>query len=656
MAIAKMQKFNVLTFIADKDNVLKAIQSLQKTELFSTRFYYDEVDTNTLFTGVSPSDDLDKVDGNLSKINWTLKFLESYVSPPSIIEKLRTPQKKYTFAEIDEIFQQCEWLEIYQGLQADNNHLKKLEQQRQLFLQEEDNLNIWQYFDEKPQSLQKLKYSQGELGTISIGQLEYFEQGFQNIKYGHYEVVYRSNTTAYLYVVYHKEQRNNVRSLYQQTGFTTYKYPFVEKPSAELIMLKKRLEEIASEEKTIKENLASMNDTYEQLKVVAENFANQKIRENISTKLMRTDNLLSISGWISKTDSSKLVRAIEIAVGENYYLDFKEIDEKQDDILDIPIKLENNDVVKPFESFVEMYSLPRYDEVDPTPLIAPFYIVFFGMMAADFGYGVILFLATTFARLFLKFDEGMKQNLFLFQILSIPTMFWGLVYGSFLGFELPFRLLSLTENVNEILAMAIFFGVIQILTGLIVKFYILWQKQKQLLKAFLQAGTWFFLLISLFVFAGNMFFIQNPLIQTITTSIMIACLLGIIVGNGMDEKTLGAKIGNGLYGLMDITSYVGDIISYSRLMALGIAGGCIASAFNLIVSFLPPIARFTVGIALFLILHGLNLFLSFLGAYVHGIRLQYVEFFGKFYTGGGRAFVPFKTYEQFIKMKELEEN
>lgn len=655
MAIAKMQKFNILTFLADKDNVLKAIQSLQNTELFSTRFYYDEVDTNALFSGVGLSEATDEIDSSINKINWAIEFIENYLIAPNIIEKLRTPQKTYTLTEIDAICEKYDWETLYQTLQTYNTDLKALDQQRQLLLQEEDNLNIWQYFDERPQVLQSFRFSQGELGTIAVGQLEYFEQGFEEIKCAYYEVVYRTNTTAYIYTLYHKEQRNNMRKLYQQTGFNTYKYPFTEKPEIELSLLKKRLTDITEQEKIIKQELAKMNETHEKLKVLAENFYNKKIRENMSAKLMQSDHLLSISGWVSKQDYPKLIKAVESSVGENYYIDFQEIDTEQDDILDIPIKLENGKFAKPFESLVEMYSLPRYDEVDPTPLIAPFYIVFFGMMVADFGYGLLLAVATTVAKMFFHFDKGMKQNLTLFQILSIPTMFWGLVYGSAFGFDLPFRLLSVTENVNEILIIALGFGVIQILTGLIVKFYILATKQKQLLKAFLQAGTWFMLLVSLLVLVGNMFIFKVAGLQTVMIVMSCIALVGIIIGGGLDADTIAGKIGNGLYGLMDITTYVGDIISYSRLMALGIAGGCIASAFNLIVSFFPPIARFTIGIVLFLILHALNIFLSYLSAYVHGIRLQYVEFFGKFYTGGGRAFVPFKTYERYIQIKEMDE-
>src|SRR5699024_1991687 len=125
--------------------------------------------------------------------------------------------------------------------------------------------------------------------------------------------------------------------------------------------------------------------------------------------------------------------------------------------------------ISPFENVTEMYSMPKYNEVDPTPFLAPFYALFFGMMGADFGYGLILWLATFVAMNFLNFDSSMKKNLKFFHLLSYTTMFWGLIYGSFFGFEMPFVLLSTTDDVITILVLSVIFGVIQILLGLGIK-------------------------------------------------------------------------------------------------------------------------------------------------------------------------------------------
>ena len=323
---------------------------------------------------------------------------------------------------------------------------------------------------------------------------------------------------------------------------------------------------------------------------------------------------------------------------------------KEQEIEDVPILLNNSRWIQPFEGLVRMYSLPQYDELDPTPFMAPFYMVAFGMMVADFGYGLLLFLATFLGKKFFHLSKGLEQNLTLFQLCSIPTIIWGLIYGNFFGFELSFQLLSAQEDVNQILVLSIIFGYIQIMFGLALKFYVLWKRKDQKLQAVFQAGSWMVFLISVVLLAAGMLLLPDSPLQTIGFIMIIASLGAVVFGGSLEGKTLAGKIGSGLYGLMDVTNYVGDMISFTRLMALGVAGGSIASAFNLIISYLPIAARFTVGILLFVALHALNIFLSYLSAYVHGIRLQYLEYFGKFFTGGGRAFVPFKTDEKYVEV------
>jgi V/A-type H+-transporting ATPase subunit I len=138
----------------------------------------------------------------------------------------------------------------------------------------------------------------------------------------------------------------------------------------------------------------------------------------------------------------------------------------------------------------------------------------------------------------------------------------------------------------------------------------------------------------------------------IGVGLAIASALLVVVTPMMQSKSKIKGLAKGAYDLYGISGYIGDLVSYTRLMALGISGGSIAAAFNMLVSYMPPVARFTVGILLMVALHGLNIFLSLLSAYVHGARLQYVEFFGKFYEGGGRAFRPLKTEEKYINIEK----
>ncbi len=405
-------------------------------------------------------------------------------------------------------------------------------------------------------------------------------------------------------------------------------------------------EALAQEEASIKEQLRNKREEYEALGLVAEYFTDLAIRRDSHEYLLESNHTVNIAGWIPVDKAERLKKTIESITEDSYFLDFAEVSEEEID--DAPILLKNGPLVKPFEGLVEMFNLPKYDEMDPTAFMAPFYVLAFGMMVADFGYGLLLFLATTIGKKIFNFKSGLRNSITMFQIASVPTMMWGLIYGNIFGFEFSFQLLSASQDITEILVLAVTFGYIQMMFGLMLNFYMLWKKKNDKLRAILQAGSWMFFLISALVIVLGMVVLNNSDLQRMGVIGLIISLVVIVIGGSLDGNTFAGKIGTGLYALMDVTNYLGDLISYTRLMALGVAGGSIAAAFNLIIGYLPTPARFTIGIVLFVLLHGLNIFLSYLSAYVHGIRLQYLEFFGKFFVGGWRAFKPIKASEEYV--------
>jgi V/A-type H+-transporting ATPase subunit I len=335
---------------------------------------------------------------------------------------------------------------------------------------------------------------------------------------------------------------------------------------------------------------------------------------------------------------------------ENLYIESEEPTEIEI-TEEIPTKLKNPTLVRPFEMLTEMYSLPKYEEVDPTPWFMPFYFVFFGMMVADAGYGILMLAGTTIALLKIL-PRGMERFMRFFQVLAIPTIIWGLVYNSFFGFSLGYPpILSTSEDVISILILSIVFGVIQIFIGLglAARENI---RAKNYLGAISNGFAWQGMMIGAVVAGLGKMILDSQALFKIGVGLAIASALLVVVTPMMQSKSKIKGLAKGAYDLYGISGYIGDLVSYTRLMALGISGGSIAAAFNMLVSYMPPVARFTVGILLMVALHGLNIFLSLLSAYVHGARLQYVEFFGKFYEGGGRAFRPLKTEEKYINIEK----
>jgi len=411
---------------------------------------------------------------------------------------------------------------------------------------------------------------------------------------------------------------------------------------------------IDSEKFFIKEELADFDEEYKTLELVNEYYENMIVRKEATGNFLKTENVMVIQGWLAADDEKELINVVKKVAGDEAYLTFEDV--KEDEYDKVPTKLKNNELCTCFESITEMYSTPKYDEIDPTPLLTPFYLLFFGMMVADMGYGLLMILATGFVLKKFKLDEGTRKFIKFFFYLGFPTIVFGAIYGAFFGDLIPSlpRLIDTNKDITTILILSIVLGAIQIFCGLGIKAYMLIKAGKPL-DAFYDVGSWVITLISLGVVLAGAFVGGVPsIVKTIAIVLMIFGMVVIVLTNGRGAGSKAAELGQGAYALYGITSYVGDLVSYTRLMALGLAGGSLAGAFNMIIGLFSSniVALILFGPLLFVFGHIFNLALSLLGAYVHTCRLQYVEYFGKFYEGGGRAFTPFKAEEKYINLKK----
>lgn len=283
------------------------------------------------------------------------------------------------------------------------------------------------------------------------------------------------------------------------------------------------------------------------------------------------------------------------------------------------------------------------------PFFSLFQVLFFGLMSADLGYGLLLFIATMIPLQFFDLSERMRQSFQSFNYMSVGTMGVGVLFGSFFGFDMPFALMNYTDQVIEVMVFSVAIGVIHMLVGYSLKLY-LTLKDKDYASLYLDALQWMMILVGVGMMAVNKL-LAIPMLNTVGLVLILGNIVGMFIVNMMAASNPLAGLGQGLFGLIDIAGLIGDIVSYTRLTALGVAGANIGMAFNIIVDLFPPLVRFTLGIILFLILHALNIFITYLGSYVHSMRLEFVEFFGKFYATGGKAFEPLKPCEKDIWIK-----
>lgn len=443
------------------------------------------------------------------------------------------------------------------------------------------------------------------------------------------------------------EDEAAVKSALSECGFTLAN--FTDERTAREMMTEyaARLQEIETELKQIfidtlsyEKYLLEMKTLYDFLGADAEKFA-------ADLEFAKTDSTYILEGWIPKEKADDI--AAEIKSETNSVVIY--LNEPKDDEIP-PTLLDNPKVFAPFESITNMYSTPAYREKDPTPVMAIFFFIIFGMMMADAGYGLVLALACTFIVRFTHMEKGIKTLAAVFGIGGISTVVWGALFGSWFGLTIiPPLWFNPLEEPIMLLAVCIVLGVIHLMVGYGYQAYYLIKKHK-IFDAVCDVGFLYLLFIAVALLAIPLAFPSAPkVISSIGLYTLIASMGLIFLTAGRHKKGVFGKITGGFGGLYGLVNLFSDVLSYARIFGIALAGGAIASAFNSILGVVAgiPIVGVLIGIILGIFLHIFNLLISLLGAYVHNARLQFLEFYGKFYTGEGRLFSPMGEKTKYVR-------
>lgn len=414
----------------------------------------------------------------------------------------------------------------------------------------------------------------------------------------------------------------------------------------------KEIADMASEHENINfliDYLGMRADKYEQFK-----------------KVSLSENVLYLSGYIPEKYAEKTVAQLE-----NRFTVAITLSEPAEDE-DTPVLLENNAFASGVEGITEMYSLPGKNDIDPNAIMSFFYYVFFGMMFSDAGYGLLMVIATAFILLKCKPEGSKRKTVLMYFFCGISTMFWGIMFGSFFGdlinvirtnyLGLPeMRLYVWLNPQGDDLMLTMLwcflFGIIHLFVGLAIKGYLEWRQGDRfgavcdVLSVYLAVGG------AAPICAGMIIDIPDT-VKTVGKYCALVGVALIVLTAGRSSKGIFGKLGSGLYALYNtISGYLSDVLSYSRLLALGLVTGIIGSVVNLMGT-LPEntVVKTVLFAVVFVVGHAINFGINVIGAYVHTNRLQYVEFFSRFYEGGGRAFNPLKVNSTTFKLKEENNN
>lgn len=467
-----------------------------------------------------------------------------------------------------------------------------------------------------------------------------------------------------------KRDADRLEEALRSVGFARPSQMMDETPQECVEKLKVRIETLKKETVATEEELRKCGEQRESLKLVSDYYRLRAQKYEVLGSILQSEKTFIVTGFVPKRSAG----ALEEKLTSKYDVYFEATEVPEDE--EAPVLLSNKGFAASAEGVTASFGLPAKGEMDPTSIMSICYIFLFGLMLSDAAYGFMVFLACfIMLKKFPRMEEGMKKSLQLFMYSGLSTLFWGVMFGGYFGdavdvigrvylgkeMSIPALWFIPLNNPMKLLLFSMLFGVIHLFLGLALKGYMLLRDGK--VTAFIfDVVCWYMLLVGLilmllptdlFAPIAQMTIVFPPAVNALAKGLVIVGALGILFMSARDNKNPVLRLALGAYDLYNLTGWLSDVLSYSRLLALGLATGVIASVINQMGSMVGNnVFGIIVFIVVFIFGHLFNLAINLLGAYVHTCRLQYVEFFGKFYEGGGREFRPFRQNTKYVEIKE----
>lgn len=673
MSIAKMEKLAVIGLSNTKDKLIADLADLGVVEI-TERFIpgADEIKDpdapEALESQASeikkPQEVFDKVDGDpdfvstiegeMSRTDTALDTLKRYSKEK---EPLFATKKVINGERLKDLLNRRAEIEGYiSSILRLNYRLHMTDEKINKMSSDLATLKPWIVYD-VPLDTSETKFTNIELGVVpSTVNLDNIKEKFSELELpSDISVVNSDRELIYLAVVMMKEGTDNVLGILKQYGFTQLPFQgFEGRVSDNIEKITKQIDEQKDVRRELEDEVAGYGKMQQDIEFLSDYLTIERDRERIKSKMRVTKRTFNFEGWVPSHLKDGVERILD-RYGCHY--EYREPLEGEE----VPVMIENSAAVTPFEAVTQMYSMPDYKGFDPTKWFAIFYAMFFGIMLSDAGYGLVITIATFVV--LKKFElEGMtKKMVKMFMYCGIATVFWGAMFGGWFGDLIPVVADVLfgkkveikpiwfnpIDDPTRLLIWSLGFGVVHIFLGMAINAYML-IKRGHFWDAVFDVFSWYVLIIGAIMYGalGN----SNPMLGKIGLYMAVIGAAVLLLTGGRKNKGFG-KVTGGLGALYGITGYVSDILSYSRLLALGLATGVIASVVNTMGSLGGRgIVSFIVLIVVGIVGHSFNMAINILGAFVHSSRLQYIEFFGKFYEDGGEEFDPFRNETKYIRI------
>ncbi len=660
MALTPMQKVAVFFPLNERDALLAHLQDRGRVQILDLKetSLAGEVETSEAGTG----GEVEQIASELKRVIDALGEFEERGGMFGGLGGGKLLVKQHEFKKAVEEFDHKSVLKAVDELEAARNDLR----QRRTSLEGDiDKLLPWVDLDAPLEELAPTRRAVITAGLIAGGRtpeslLAELEEAGETADL---VVVKKGEGYAYVIVFYHESEEDAVQDVLRRNdfdvrtfeGYTGYARDIVAAARDGIKEIDERLEDLAGKGRELARNKPRL--------MLAYDYYSQEAMISYARSLTGSTSRAGVlEGWVAEKDFDVLKRDLEQHLGD---VDVVKI--PPDEGEDPPIVLKNRKTIWPFEIITEMYGMPRARELDPTPLTAPFFALFFGFCLTDAGYGIVLAALSLFL---MKYIKGGRKLLWLLFIGGLFTILMGALTGGWFGLSdetIPpwlgwvgamrksLMLFDPFESPMTMFGLALMLGFIQVTFGLLIAM-VENLRRKDFVAAVFDQATWIVLLWSLVLYALTRAGVVAGQYSPAFKYAAIAAAVGIIALSYRESKNAGARLAWGFYNLYGITGYLGDILSYTRLLALGLATGGIGMVINVVAGMTKGIPFVGYPAMIFVLIggHAFNIAVNALGGFVHSARLQYVEFYPKFFEGGGKPFRPFKKELKFTRLVEEE--
>jgi V/A-type H+-transporting ATPase subunit I len=655
MAIARMSKVIIVSFYTEASELLEKLQREGICQILNAEEAMVSKDSPDLAATTRRPKDIEEL---LGKLRRSIAFLDNYTDVKKGLADILSPravvdEKLYNDVVSDEqifkIINQCEQLQ---------SHIERLRSECESLRGTLEQLSPWRSLQTPVEEIGQLQQTICLAGLLPVGHFENLQEQLSELAGAIQQVGAAGNRFACL-VVCLKENASEVQKLLRSAEFEPVNFGTWTGTIAELI--KKHTEKLKEAENQLNSRIdsaAALTKNLLKLQILLDHYENLLKREQAKDNAPATQHAVFLEGWVKEHDYPHLEKIVS-SFGASSVTKVEPAEGEE-----IPVEIENKTAIKPFEVITRLYGMPQHFEVDPTVFLAPFFALFFALCLTDAGYGLVL---VALMLLFIKKIQGDKKLMWMLGICGAATIVAGALTGGWFGDAYKYLPSWFAKTRSELMwfdpfekpmtffKLALALGYIQIMSGLIIAFcHNL--KRKDFVAAVCDQLTWLVMLNSIVLLLASKFRILPASINRICAVTALVPAAGILLFSHREGSWLG-RIGMGLYNLFSTIFFLGDVLSYLRLMALGMVTAGLAMAINVIAQIAGQIPYGIGIVAMMLVLiigHGFNMAINALGAFVHTLRLQYVEFFPKFIAGGGRSFEPLsKKYEHIYVTKGI---